>query len=133
MLLEKNADYERDTIARAVAKLGEKKQKEGAKSRVATAVYSAVIATLKDFCSQSLEFAEAVLQTDRTAGECCEQLSKGVGSSISDIEVCRRVAEFYFPGSKVEFQVKLYMCEDEKNQPEPEQRTAVVLNLFDML
>ena len=127
------SNYETETIQKAIVKLDDKDQRKAVKDRKASAIYSSVVETLKNFCSQNVEFAEAILQTDRTVGDCCEAIVKNVGNSISDIEVYRRAAEFYFPGSKVEFQMCLYMCEAEKNQPQPEQKSAVILNLFDML
>ena len=100
----------------AIAKLQDKEQKKGAKSKYATAVYSAVRDAMVGFCEQKAELADAVLQQEKTLGDCCEQIMKGCGSSISDIEVYAKAVEFYFPGAKVEMKMTVYMSEFEKEE-----------------
>ncbi len=53
-------------------------QKESAMKR-------AVLDTLMDFCQQSEEFAQAVVQGG-SFPDCMKAVAKGVGSSISDLE-----------------------------------------------
>lgn len=65
-----------------------------------SAVSGAVTAALEDFCRQNSEFEQAVLQGGSVA-DCIESTVKGSGSSISDLEVYRKAAEFYFPTAKV--------------------------------
>lgn len=75
--------------------------------------------TLCEFCRQHKEFAQAVEQTDKTLQNCCEYCVKNAGSSISDLEVYRRAAEFYFSGAEVHFIMKIELPGD----PIPEQET----------
>ena len=118
-------------ITGAIEKLREKNQKEAAKDRKATAIYSAVLKTLEDFCYQDVRFAEAIMKSAGTLGACCEEIAKGSGNSISDIEVYRKAVKYYFPNAKIEFQMKLVLDQEQNFQEET--KAAVVLNLFDML
>ena len=100
----------------AIRKLQDKEQKKGAESKYATAVYNAVCDAMVGFCEQQAELADAVLQQEKTLGECCEQIMKGCGNSISDIEVYAKAVAFYFPGAKVEMKMTVYMSEYEREE-----------------
>ena len=71
------------------------------------AVAKPVVEALADFCRQSDEFAEAVTETGKCLRECLEEVMRGVGSSISDIEVYRRAVAFWMPGYTVQMQMLL--------------------------
>ena len=71
------------------------------------AVSSAVAIALKDFANQEPEFAEAIYQSDKTLSDCCTEIMKGVGQSISDIEVYKKAVGFYFPGADISFSMKI--------------------------
>ncbi len=62
-----------------------------------------VIKALKEFCRQNGEFAQAVAQSDKTVAECIEETVKGTSNYVSDIEVYRRAAAFWFKGATVKF------------------------------
>lgn len=101
------------------------------------AVAKPVVEALADFCRQSDEFAEAVTETGKCLRECLEEVMRGVGSSISDIEVYRRAVAFWMPGYTVEMQM-LLTREGEKAErqaePAPEARPKrMVLTLEDLL
>ena len=116
----------------AVRKLRDEKQKAGAKSQKAKAVYSHVCEALCGFCEQNEEFADAILQNDKTLGACCEKIMEKCGNAISDIEVYARAVEFYFPGAVIEMKMTVYMSKferDESVKPEKSQSTAKVLDL----
>ena len=100
----------------AIKKLQDSEQKKGAKSKYATAVYSAVRDAMIGFCEQKAELADAVLQQEKTLGDCCERIMNGCGNSISDIEVYAKAVAFYFPGAKVEMKMTVYMSEFEKEE-----------------
>ena len=59
------------------------------------------------FCDQNSEFAQAVKQSGRTATECVESAVRGCGNSISDIELYRRAAAFYFEDATVHFSMTI--------------------------
>lgn len=96
---------------------------------------SAVLNAMVEFCDQNEEFARAVL----SGGElnmCMRHVEAGIkGNAISDIDVCRRAAEFYFPGCRVEFRMEIYMSEYEQQEcsEEPKKTESCILNLSDFL
>lgn len=86
---------------------------KGAKlSQKGNAVKSSVIAVLKMMCKQEEEFAQAIVQTEKTAAGCIEKTVAGCGQSVSDIEVYKRAAAFYFPGAKVHMILALDLVGD---------------------
>lgn len=102
------------------------------------AMAGAVLATLKDFCRQDAEFAQAVVQGGSFA-ECMSAVAKGVGASISDLEAYRKAVQFYFPGAAIRSQMTIDLIGDAA-KPEPEAPTfaepkgaGLVLSLADFL
>lgn len=78
----------------------------------AKAVFSSVQNALLEFCRQEDEFAQAIAQSDKTVTDCCKAIMKNVGSSVSDIDVYGKAVEFFFPGAKIEFQMKIDLIGD---------------------
>jgi hypothetical protein len=70
-------------------------------SRAGKVVAEPVADALKEFCRQNAEFAQAVLQSDKTVGECVESTVKNCEGALSDLEVYRRAVQFYFDGADV--------------------------------
>ena len=66
------------------------------------------------------------LKTRRTLSDCCGQIVRGVGNSISDIEVYRRAVQFYFPNSEIEFKMNILLTgeapSEEEMAREPEKK-----------
>ncbi len=81
------------------------------------AIHKAVAATLKKFCEEDARFAQVVLKT-RTLSDCCGQIVRGVGNSISDIEVYRRAVQFYFPNSEIEFKMNILLTGEAPSEEE---------------
>lgn len=71
--------------------------------RCGEAVKKHVAATITHFCEQEPRFAEVVYKTKRTLSDCCAEILKGCGSSISDIDVYRGAVKNYFPNAEVVF------------------------------
>lgn len=65
------------------------------------AMQSAVLATLKNFCGQNEEFAQAVVQSSKTFSDCLKAVAAGTGTSISDLEAYKKAVQFYFPGADI--------------------------------
>ena len=65
---------------------------------------------LLDFCRQEDEFAQAIVECDKTFGECCAGIVKGCGNAISDLEVYSEAVKFYFPGADIRFEMKIDLC-----------------------
>lgn len=118
----------------AIEKLKKEEQsfKGGNKEK---AVYHHVVKALIDFCKQDQEFAQAIYQNDKTLSDCCKEIMKNVGSSVSDIEVYRRAVQFYFKGATIEMQMKIDLCGEVRHAAEPmrQKETPIVLNLMDFL
>lgn len=76
------------------------------------AVSQSVADTLKMFCEQDDEFAQAIVQSDKTLSDCCAHIMKGVGNSISDIEVYQKAVKFYFSTADIKFQMTIDLCGD---------------------
>lgn len=93
-------------INTAINKLTEENKKFKG-NKYASAMRTEVLYTLIGFCKQDEELAQAVAQSDKTFSDCMEQVAKGVGNSISDIEAYRRAVNFYFPGATVNFVMKI--------------------------
>ena len=96
--------------------------------RYGQAMKDYVAGILKDFSEQNEEFAQAVAQGG-SFEDCMKAVCKGIGSSISDLDVSKKAAEFYFPGCVVEFRMKIHMSKFEAE--EPEDAGGVILRLED--
>lgn len=68
------------------------------------------IAALLEFCRQEDEFAQAIIECDKTIVSCCQGIAKNAGKAISDLEVYKQAVKFYFPGADVEFQMRIDLC-----------------------
>lgn len=85
---------------------------------------------LEDFCRQDGEFAQAVVQGG-TFKECMTAVTKGVGSSLSDIEAYERAVRFYFPGARIRFQMTVDLVGDAAGKTVDKPKAGIVLNLAD--
>ena len=99
----------------ALKKLAEE-AKSGSYDVRAGAMKSAVRKALEDFCRQDVEFAQAVVQGG-TFADCMKAVSKGVGSSISDLEASRRAVRFYFPGAEIRMSMTVDLIGDAAPAP----------------
>lgn len=111
---------------RACARLDDE-CKSGKFDKYGNVMKSAVRDALKEFCRQDTEFAQAVVQGGSFA-DCMTAVAKKVkGGSISDIEAYGAAAAFYFPGSKVKFEMRIELCEHEE---EPKNDLLIDLSSF---
>lgn len=106
-----------EIINHAIEKINPKSVKNA--NRYMAAVAEPVAKALHGFCRQSEEFARAITETDRTFQECLETITKGIGQSISDVDIYQRAVGYYFPGAKIEFKMTIRMSEYETEKPEP--------------
>ena len=92
-------------IDQAIKKLEDEYNSPAVKfSKCGAIVASSVLNALIQFCRQNSEFAQAVLQSGKSIKDCIESTVKGAnGKGISDIEVYRRAAAFYFEGAEIHF------------------------------
>ena len=76
-------------------------------ARVADVIRQPVADALKQF-ARNPEFADAVVAKGENGfSECLNEIVKGVGASLSDIETYRRAANFFFPGCGVSFRMEI--------------------------
>ena len=106
-----------EIINHAIEKINPKSVKNA--NRCMEVVAEPVAKALHGFCRQSEEFARAITETDRTFQECLETITKGIGQSISDVDIYQRAVGYYFPGAKIEFKMTIRMSEYETEEPEP--------------
>lgn len=103
-------------LTKATQKLDAEKSKvSGQKEKV---MAPAVLATIKDFCKQDAEFAQAVAQGG-TFAECMKKVAAGVGNSISDLDAYKKAVQFYFPGAKVQMALTIDLIGDATGEPAP--------------
>ncbi|MBI9015350.1 MAG: hypothetical protein JEZ08_24160 [Clostridiales bacterium] len=75
----------------------------------------------KHVADKLIQFAEnkifglKVQESVLTLTDCCKKILKGVNHHISDIEVYKRAAKFYFPSSDVEFTMNIIVSEQDKS------------------
>lgn len=112
------------------------------------AIKQAAMDALVNFAGQDEEFAQAIVQGGKFS-DCMKAVCKGIGTSISDLEVYSRAAAFYFPGCKVRFEMHLDLVGDadalsvtgasagdsspKGGAKEPEQKAGLVFDLKDFL
>jgi len=82
------------------------------------AVSSYVHNVISDACDQDERFAEVVYKFKRTLADCLKSAMKGVGSSISDIDVYRSAIQFYFPNSEIHATVSIEITGEAPSEKE---------------
>lgn len=70
------------------------------------AIKTAVRDALLNFAGQDEEFAQAIVQGG-SFKDCMTAVCEGITTSISDFEAYSRAAAFFFPGSKVRFEMHI--------------------------
>ena len=110
-----------------------KEFKGGNKEKI---VSTHVAKTLKQFC-QNVDFATSVNEKKGTLSDCCKTIMEKTGSSVSDIEVYRKAASFYFPKTKINFTMEIQLDMPEristaKSYPKKESKSndSIQISLF---
>lgn len=97
------------------------------------AVAQPVADMLCSFCRQDEGFAAAVIDRGATLAECLKEIMKGVGASISDVEVYRRAAEFWVPGAEVVAEIRVTMPGGQTAGRPAKREGVTILSLEDLL
>lgn len=92
------------------------------------------------FCKQEPEFAQAVVHGG-SFKDCMAEVTKDVRLSISDVEAYERAVRFYFPGSRIRFQLTVDLVGDAAGDTaetgaahvEDKPKPGIVLSLADFL
>lgn len=77
-----------------------------------TAVAVHVASALQEFCDKEPEFEQAIEQSGKSFDDCLTAITKGIGQSISDLEIYTRAVKFYFPVAAVRFHMTIDLCGD---------------------
>ena len=85
---------------------------------------------LMEFCRQESEFAQAIMESSKTFSECCKSVVKGVGNSISDLEVYKKAVQFYFEGADIRFEMKIDLCASVTGETGKE---SLAISLMDLI
>lgn len=71
-------------------------------------VKNEVTETLKTFCNQDEEFAQAIVQTDKSLYNCLKAIMKDTGrEGISDIATYKKAVNFYFAGADIKMTMEI--------------------------
>ena len=90
--------------------------------------------TLRQFCEQEQEFAQAVEQSEKSFQDCLDYVIKGIvkkGStgSLSDLDAYNRAVKFYFPCAVVHQRFELDLIGNAETAPE--EKPFDFMNLMD--
>ncbi len=66
-----------------------------------------ILTALKQLCEDNDEFAQAVMQQDKSVCDCLAEIVKGAKQSLSDLLALTRAVQFYFPGADVKLTMSL--------------------------
>lgn len=111
----------------AIKKLREELKAIKKGNQYVNAVKKPVTDVLISFCKQEDEFAQAIVQSDKTLEDCLNTVVKDVKGSISDIDAYTRAVRFYFPTAGIDFKMTIDLCantdlqsnaEESKDRPE---------------
>ncbi len=123
----------------AIAKLNAEFKTAKNLSTCGAVVAKPVLDALTEFCRQNGEFAQAVVQSGKDLKDCIESTVKGAnGKGISDIEVYRRAAAFYFEGAEIHFTMVIDLGDGgfSNDAPAPEvpaKKKGLQISLDDLL
>lgn len=74
---------------------------------------------LMEFCEQEPEFEQAIEQSGVDFQCCLDKVIKGVGESISDLEVYTKAVKFYFSTATVHFRMTIDLSGDNGHTEPP--------------
>ena len=128
---------------RAIEKI-EKELKEFKGDKYAMVMKDRCSEVLKNFCQQDEEFAQAIVQTDKTFSDCMAEVVKKIkgNQGISDLDAFKEIVAFYFPGAGINFSMTIDLCASVKKNitvsqstapAEPPKKNALNISLDDLL
>lgn len=89
----------------AIKKLTDEDKETNNSNKYISAVHTAVLNALCEFCRQNAEFAQAICQSDKHFTACLTEIVKGITGSISDLDLYTRAVKFYFSTATIHFQM----------------------------
>lgn len=85
---------------------------KGIKGKYQRAVANETAKALMQFCEQESEFEQAIEQSGKTFHECLDSIVKGIGGSMSDLEVYTKAVKFYFSTATIHFRMTIDLSGD---------------------
>ena len=113
IILHSSPSYSTMAVEKIAAEL-----KDFKGDRYGMAVKDHVAATITHFCEQNERFAEVVYKTKRTLSDCCAEIMRGCGQSISDIDVYRGAVRNYFPNADIDFHMTITLTGEAPTEEE---------------
>ena len=117
----------------AIEKLDTKDNFSGKEAVMAPSIRKALI----EFCGQSEEFAQAVVQ-GKSFKECMAHVAKGAGQALSDLDAYKKAVQFFFPTATISFSMAINTegnnsLDSEEPKPEKKESAALSMSLDDLL
>lgn len=119
----------------AIEKLDTKDKFSGKEAVMAPSIRKALI----EFCGQSEEFAQAVVQ-GKSFKECMAHVAKGAGQALSDLDAYKKAVQFFFPTATISFSMTIntegnnsLAASKEKADPAKAESAALSMSLDDLL
>jgi len=111
----------------------EEEQENFKGSSKANAIKDDTARALLSFCEQEAEFAQAIIQNDKTLSECCEAAVKDTGNSVSDFEVYSKAVKFYFSTATIHFDMRLDLSGNSGEDADISKKSALTMSLDSLL
>lgn len=89
------------------------------KGKYQRAVADETAKALMLFCEQEPEFEQAIEQSEMDFQCCLDNVVRGVGGSISDLEVYTRAVKFYFSTAAIHFNMTIDLSGDNGHTDPP--------------
>ncbi len=118
-------------MAGAIAKLTDELQTVDKRNKYVNAVKNETFEMLCDLCNQSDTFENVIAESGKTLNDCLLEITKGIGTSISDIELYRRAVQFYCPNANIYFDMRIEMPNEETKSGTAEPQN--IINIFDII
>lgn len=130
----------------AIKKLTDEDKLTNNSNKYISAVHTAVLNALCEFCRQNAEFAQAICQSDKHFTACLAEIVEGIKGSISDLDLYTRAVKYYFSTATIHFQMLIdvgdgvlaeplklaeFKVEDEKAAAVPAPMTISLDSLLD--
>ncbi len=87
--------------------------------RYQRAVAAGTAKALMEFCKQEPEFEQAIEQSGVDFQCCLDKVIKGIGESLSDLEVYTKAVKFYFSTAVVHFHMTIDLSGDNGHTEPP--------------
>lgn len=109
------------------------------KGRYQRAIASETAKALMLFCGQEQEFEQAIEQSGMDFQCCLDKVVRGIGNSISDLEIYTKAVKFYFTTAAIHFNMTIDLGSDNGHTDPPitmtqtKSKSSLSVSLDDLL